>query len=112
MRTAAGLTLTALGELAGGYAPQYVSEVERAKTAATPAFIAAVDRALDALGALEALLPAAMCEHRSNAVSAPSDAAQNAPGRRYAVSFTATQETMTCSRSIAAACSARAPQPH
>jgi hypothetical protein len=47
-RTAKGLTLQALGDLADGYAPQYISEVERAKTAATPAFIAAVDRALNA----------------------------------------------------------------
>jgi transcriptional regulator with XRE-family HTH domain len=62
-RTAKGLTLQALGDLAGDYAPQYVSEVERAKTAATPVFIAAVDHALDAHGALEALLPAAMREH-------------------------------------------------
>jgi transcriptional regulator with XRE-family HTH domain len=62
-RTAKGLTLQALGDLAGGYAPQYVSEVERAKTAATPAFIAAVDHALNARGELEALLPAAMREH-------------------------------------------------
>jgi hypothetical protein len=62
-RTVKELTLQALCDLAGGYAPQYISEVERAKTAATSVFIAAVDRALDAHGALEALLPAAMREH-------------------------------------------------
>jgi len=62
-RSAAGLTFQALGDLAGDYTPQYVSEVERAKTAATPAFVAAVDRALDAGGAIETLLPAAMREH-------------------------------------------------
>jgi transcriptional regulator with XRE-family HTH domain len=63
MRTDAGLTLAQLGDLADGYTPQYISEVERAKTAATPAFVAAVDRALNAHGALEELLPAAMREH-------------------------------------------------
>lgn len=62
-RTAKELTLQALGDLAGGYTPQYISEVERAKTAARPVFIAAVDQALNAHGALEALLPAAMREH-------------------------------------------------
>jgi transcriptional regulator with XRE-family HTH domain len=65
-RLAAGLTLQALGDLAGGYTPQYVSEVERAKTAATSAFVTAVDRALDAAGAIETLLPAARREHERN----------------------------------------------
>jgi hypothetical protein len=62
MRIDAVLTLAALGELAE-YTPQYISEVERAKTAATPAFIVAVERALNAHGELEALLPAALHEH-------------------------------------------------
>jgi transcriptional regulator with XRE-family HTH domain len=62
MRTDASLTLAQLGGLAG-FTPQYISEVERAKTAATPAFIAAVELALNAHSALESLLPAAMREH-------------------------------------------------
>jgi len=56
-----GLTLQALGDLTG-YTPQHVSEVERAKTAPTRPFIAACDRALDAQGALLALLPAVVHE--------------------------------------------------
>jgi transcriptional regulator with XRE-family HTH domain len=55
-RTTDGLTLQQLVDLAG-YTPQYLSEVERAKATPTVAFVAAVDRALDARGALERLLP-------------------------------------------------------
>ncbi len=60
-RQARGLTLQALGDLTG-FTPQHVSEVERAKAAPTPPFVAACDRALEAQGALLALLPAAMHE--------------------------------------------------
>jgi transcriptional regulator with XRE-family HTH domain len=55
-RTTEGLTLQQLVDLAG-YTPQYLSEIERAKATPTVAFVAAVDRALDARGALERLLP-------------------------------------------------------
>jgi len=55
-RTTKGLTLQQLVDLAG-YTLQYLSEVERAKATPTVAFVAAVDRALDAHGALELLLP-------------------------------------------------------
>ena len=71
-RTAKGLTLEQLVAVAG-YTPQYVSEVERAKATPTLAFVAAVDRALDADGELERLLPAAMherelqCQERAEA---------------------------------------------
>jgi transcriptional regulator with XRE-family HTH domain len=61
LREARGLTLQALGDLIS-YTPQYVSEVERAKTPPTRTFIAACDAALDAHGALLALLPAALDE--------------------------------------------------
>jgi transcriptional regulator with XRE-family HTH domain len=56
-----GLTLQALGDLTG-YTPQYISEVERAKTPPAQPFVAACDCALEAHGALLALLPAAMRE--------------------------------------------------
>jgi transcriptional regulator with XRE-family HTH domain len=61
LREARGLTLQVLGDLIS-YTPQYVSEVERAKTPPTQAFFTACDRALDAQGDLLALLPAAMDE--------------------------------------------------
>jgi transcriptional regulator with XRE-family HTH domain len=61
LREARGLTLQALGDLIS-YTPQYVSEVERAKTPPTRTFIAACDAALDAHGALLDLLPAALHE--------------------------------------------------
>jgi transcriptional regulator with XRE-family HTH domain len=56
-RTTEGLTLQQLVDRLAGYTPQYLSEVERAKATPTVAFVAAVDRALDARGALERLLP-------------------------------------------------------
>ena len=56
-----GLTLQQLVDLAG-YTPQYLSEVERAKATPTVAFVTAVDRALDARGALEQLLPPVLHE--------------------------------------------------
>ena len=55
------LTLAELGGLTG-YTAQYVSEVERAKAAPALPFVAACDRALDAGGGIERLLPAAMQE--------------------------------------------------
>jgi transcriptional regulator with XRE-family HTH domain len=61
LREARGLTLQALGDLIS-YTPQYVSEVERAKTPPTQPFFTACDRALDAQGELLALLPAALRE--------------------------------------------------
>jgi len=60
-REAQGLTLQALAALIG-FSPQHVSEVERAKTPMSGPFVAACDEALDARGALVALLPAAVCE--------------------------------------------------
>jgi transcriptional regulator with XRE-family HTH domain len=60
-RLAQNLTLEALSELAG-FSYQHVSEVERAKSTASQPFVAAVDRALGADGALLALLPAVMRE--------------------------------------------------
>jgi transcriptional regulator with XRE-family HTH domain len=99
-RTAKELTLQALGDLAGGYAPQYISEVERAKTAATPVFIAAVDQALDAHGALEALLPAAMREH--DQARRERAAARRAASQRYAVMPTATREKTWSQPAVAA----------
>jgi transcriptional regulator with XRE-family HTH domain len=56
-----GLTLQVLGDLIG-YTPQYISEVERAKTPPTQPFFTACDAALDAHGALLDLLPAALRE--------------------------------------------------
>ena len=55
-RTDAGLTLEALAGRVG-FSPQHISEVERAKTTPAAAFVAAVDRALEADGAIERLLP-------------------------------------------------------
>jgi len=63
-RQARRLTLQALGDLTG-YTPQYVSEIERAKGAPTRPFIEACDAALDAHGALLALLPAAAHERET-----------------------------------------------
>ncbi|MGI9099516.1 MAG: helix-turn-helix domain-containing protein [Solirubrobacteraceae bacterium] len=60
-REAQRLTQQALGDLVN-YTAQHVSEVERAKGAATRPFIEAVDRALDAQGALLPLLDAALLE--------------------------------------------------
>ena len=56
-----GLTLADLAKRIG-YTPQHISEVELAKSPASEHFVAAVDRALDARGALLALHPAAMME--------------------------------------------------
>ena len=55
------LTLNALGKLAA-YTAQYISEVERAKTTPALPFVVACERALDAHGELEPLLPAAFRE--------------------------------------------------
>jgi transcriptional regulator with XRE-family HTH domain len=52
----AGLTLEALADRVG-FSQQHISEVERAKTTPAVAFVAAVDRALEADGAVERLLP-------------------------------------------------------
>jgi transcriptional regulator with XRE-family HTH domain len=56
-----GLTLDVFGERVG-YTAQYISEVERAKATPAQPFIAACERALDAHGKLEPLLPAALQE--------------------------------------------------
>jgi transcriptional regulator with XRE-family HTH domain len=61
LRLTRGLTLQALGALAG-YASQHISSVERAIAPATRPFIAACDAALEADGALLAFLPAALEE--------------------------------------------------
>jgi transcriptional regulator with XRE-family HTH domain len=60
-RQTRGLTLT---ELAGliGFSPQQISGVELAKTLVSGAFVTACDRALEADGALLALLPAVLGE--------------------------------------------------
>jgi transcriptional regulator with XRE-family HTH domain len=69
-RLARDLTLQALGDLIG-YTPQHISEVERAKATASQPFITACERALEADGALLALLPAVQreramkCDERS-----------------------------------------------
>jgi tetratricopeptide (TPR) repeat protein len=55
------LTLEGLGALIG-FSPQYISEVERAKTPMSGPFVSACDQALDARGALSALLPAVVGE--------------------------------------------------
>jgi transcriptional regulator with XRE-family HTH domain len=55
------LTLGEFGALTG-YTAQYVSEVERAKATPAEPFIVACERALDAHGELEPLLPAALQE--------------------------------------------------
>ncbi|MGI9100379.1 MAG: helix-turn-helix domain-containing protein [Solirubrobacteraceae bacterium] len=60
-RTACDLTLEALGRRIG-YSPQYISDAELAKCPVSEPFIGALDRALDADGALLALLPAATLE--------------------------------------------------
>jgi transcriptional regulator with XRE-family HTH domain len=59
-----GLTLEALGRKVG-YVPQYISGAELAECSVSEPLIAALDRALDADGALLALLPAAMSERAS-----------------------------------------------
>jgi transcriptional regulator with XRE-family HTH domain len=60
-RQAQGLTLEALATLIG-FSPQHVSEAELAKAPVSEPFVAACDRALDAQGALLALLPAVVYE--------------------------------------------------
>ena len=55
-RTDAELTLEQLAERVG-CSQQHISEIERAKTTPSPVIVAAVDRALQADGALERLLP-------------------------------------------------------
>jgi transcriptional regulator with XRE-family HTH domain len=60
-RTNAGLTLEALADRVG-CSPQHISEVERAKTTPAVAFVTAVDRALEADGAIERLLPPVLQE--------------------------------------------------
>jgi transcriptional regulator with XRE-family HTH domain len=60
-RTDAGLTLEQLADQID-FTPQYISEVERAKATPALAFVAAVDRALHADGALERLLPPVLQE--------------------------------------------------
>ena len=60
-RIALDLTLGEFGALTG-YTAQYVSEVERAKTTPAAPFIVACERALDAHGELEPLLPAVLQE--------------------------------------------------
>ena len=55
-RTDAELTLEQLANQVG-FSQQHISEVERAKTTPGAAFVAAVDRALEADGAIERLLP-------------------------------------------------------
>lgn len=60
-RTREGLTLEALGDWVG-FTPQHISEVELAKVCPSEAFVAAVDRALDADGQLLALLEAVVIE--------------------------------------------------
>jgi transcriptional regulator with XRE-family HTH domain len=57
----AGLPLEALAERVG-FSPQHISEVERAKTTPAAAFVAAVDRALEAGGTIERLLPPVLRE--------------------------------------------------
>jgi transcriptional regulator with XRE-family HTH domain len=61
LRLERDLTQAALGELVG-VSPQHVSEVERARANATATFIYACERALEADGALRALLGAALEE--------------------------------------------------
>jgi transcriptional regulator with XRE-family HTH domain len=61
LRQARGLTLEALGALIG-FSAQHISEVERAKASVSEPFVAACDRALDARGALVALLPPVLWE--------------------------------------------------
>jgi transcriptional regulator with XRE-family HTH domain len=56
-----GLTLEGLAALIG-CSPQHVSEVERAKTSVSEPFVAACDQALDARGAISALLRAVVTE--------------------------------------------------
>jgi transcriptional regulator with XRE-family HTH domain len=60
-RAARNLTLHGLAALTG-YAPQHISEVERAKASASEAFVKAVDEALDAQGRILALYPAVKVE--------------------------------------------------
>jgi transcriptional regulator with XRE-family HTH domain len=60
-RQARGLTLEDLAELLG-FSPQYLSEVERAKTSVSEQFVSACDQALEARGSLSALLPAVIEE--------------------------------------------------
>jgi transcriptional regulator with XRE-family HTH domain len=60
-RVARNLTLHALARRIG-YTPQHISEVELAKVCPSEAFVAAVDRALDAHGRLLDLYPAVRVE--------------------------------------------------
>jgi transcriptional regulator with XRE-family HTH domain len=60
-RQAQGLTLKALAARIG-FSPQHLSEVERANVPMSEPFVVACDRALDAHGTLEALLPAVVWE--------------------------------------------------
>jgi transcriptional regulator with XRE-family HTH domain len=82
-RTTEGLTLQQLVDLVG-YTPQYLSEVERAKTTPTVAFVAAVDRALNARGALEGYYPQSSKIASDSAKIAPKPV-EPKPDRRYAV---------------------------
>jgi transcriptional regulator with XRE-family HTH domain len=61
LRGARGLTLQGLARRIG-YSPQHVSDAEHGHTAVSEAFIAAVDRALGAGGALVARYPAVLIE--------------------------------------------------
>jgi len=61
-RQAEELTLEALSARVG-FSPQHISGVELAKALASGAFVTACDRALDAQGALVALLPTVMDEY-------------------------------------------------
>ena len=56
-----GLTLEALAALVG-FSPSHVSKVERANAPVSGPFVAACDHALDARGAISALLPAVISE--------------------------------------------------
>ena len=60
-RTDAELTLEQLAKQVG-FSQQHISEVERAKTTPGAAFVAAVDRALEADGAIERLLPPVLAD--------------------------------------------------
>jgi transcriptional regulator with XRE-family HTH domain len=60
-RLAKGLTLTALGALVD-YSPQHLSDLERGRSSVTQACVGALDAALDADGALLALLRPAVTE--------------------------------------------------
>jgi transcriptional regulator with XRE-family HTH domain len=83
-RTDGGLTLEALADQID-FTPQYISEVERAKATPALAFVAAVDRALHADGALERLLPPVLQEREERRQ-------QRAEARRR----TAAQSSLPC----------------